>query len=143
MQEYVCGFAFNSDATSVALIRKLRPKWQAGKLNGIGGHIEENESAGAAMVREFKEETELHVTWWQQFLWLHDRKHKGRVKFYRAFDVHLEKLRSVTEERIGVYTVSYVLSLSVIPNLRWIIPLAADRTWHRRLGEVPSFEEME
>jgi hypothetical protein len=37
--EYVVGFAFDTDGR-VALIRKNRPEWQAGRLNGIGGHVE-------------------------------------------------------------------------------------------------------
>jgi 8-oxo-dGTP diphosphatase len=34
---YVLGFMFSSDHSEVALIRKRKPEWQRGKLNGIGG----------------------------------------------------------------------------------------------------------
>jgi len=54
---YVLGFVFNKSRTKVALIKKNRPEWQAGKLNGIGGKIEENEACVDAMSREFLEET--------------------------------------------------------------------------------------
>ena len=37
MTKYVVGFMFSPDKQFVALIRKNRPEWQAGKLNGIAG----------------------------------------------------------------------------------------------------------
>ena len=37
-QQYVCGFLFSRDRARVLLIRKRRPAWQAGKLNGLGGN---------------------------------------------------------------------------------------------------------
>ena len=43
MTEYVCGFAFDNTKQYVTLIEKKRPNWQAGYLNGVGGHIEEGE----------------------------------------------------------------------------------------------------
>ena len=39
MQEYVCGLLFSVDRTRVLLIRKRRPAWQAGRLNGVGGKV--------------------------------------------------------------------------------------------------------
>jgi 8-oxo-dGTP pyrophosphatase MutT (NUDIX family) len=53
---YVLGFYFTLDQRRVALIRKNKPEWQAGRLNGIGGKIEEGERPIDAMVREFAEE---------------------------------------------------------------------------------------
>lgn len=53
---YVCGFVFSQDFKQVWLIRKNRPKWQAGRLNGIGGGVDAGESPLAAMVRECREE---------------------------------------------------------------------------------------
>ena len=54
MKKYVVGFLFQGD--KVALIQKNRPAWQKGKLNGIGGHIEENETPLSTVDREFFEE---------------------------------------------------------------------------------------
>ena len=62
MTTYVIGFMFTNDWKDVLLIRKNRPAWQAGKLNGVGGHIEPGEEPIQAMVREFKEETGLTTT---------------------------------------------------------------------------------
>lgn len=58
--QYVLGFAFD-DLGRVALVRKNRPDWQRGKLNGIGGGIEEGEDPNAAMSREFFEEAGVTV----------------------------------------------------------------------------------
>ncbi len=54
---YVVAFLFNQDMNKVWLIRKQKPEWQKGCLNGIGGKIEEGETAMAAMIRELKEES--------------------------------------------------------------------------------------
>lgn len=59
--EYVCGFLFDEDFENVVLINKNRPEWQKGKLNGIGGRLESNETVAEAMSREFKEETGLLI----------------------------------------------------------------------------------
>lgn len=56
MKSYVLGFMFNTNM-EVCLIQKRKPAWQAGKWNGVGGKIKNNEFALDAMIREFKEET--------------------------------------------------------------------------------------
>jgi 8-oxo-dGTP diphosphatase len=57
---YVLGFAFTPSRGGVLTIRKTRPKWQAGKLNGVGGKVEEQDwCLEEAMRREFKEETNI------------------------------------------------------------------------------------
>lgn len=55
VRRYVLGFYFVDD--KVALIRKTKPSWIAGKLNGLGGKILPGEMPIAAMVREFREES--------------------------------------------------------------------------------------
>ena len=62
VKRYVVGFLLNYDRTQVVLIRKNRPAWQAGHLNGVGGKIEMGETPIEAMTREFEEETGLHFT---------------------------------------------------------------------------------
>lgn len=59
----VLGFGFTND-NRVALIRKIRPDWQRGSFNGVGGHIEPGESPVDAMVREFMEETGVKIDKW-------------------------------------------------------------------------------
>lgn len=71
-KRYVVGFMFDNSMKSVLLIQKNRPDWQAGKLNGIGGHIEPGEYPIDAMVREFREETDVktEVSTWAHVLTL-------------------------------------------------------------------------
>lgn len=45
----------------VAMVRKARPPWQAGKLNLPGGKLQDGETYHAALVREFQEETGLNL----------------------------------------------------------------------------------
>ena len=63
---YVVGFVFEKNPVTavweVLLIRKTRPSWQAGLLNGVGGKIELLEASSEAMVREFQEETGVRTT---------------------------------------------------------------------------------
>lgn len=76
MQEYVAGFLFRQKGNGifqcegiieVALIRKIKPEWQNGLLNGIGGKIEPGEYPLGAMIREFQEEAGLYILDWQHF----------------------------------------------------------------------------
>lgn len=65
---YVVGFLFDQELQRVALIRKNKPRWQAGLLNGIGGKIEiTDDNPHDAMFREFKEEAELCWSDWSYF----------------------------------------------------------------------------
>lgn len=60
---FCLGFLFSHDDKSVWLIRKQRPKWQEGFLNGIGGHVQTNESFLEAMAREGFEEAGVKPQW--------------------------------------------------------------------------------
>lgn len=126
---WVVGFAFDQDARIVVLIRKTHPEWQAGKLNGVGGKVERTDrTLWQAMVREFYEETGVPTptTAWDRFASL--TWDEGRVHFFRAFfhESAVRCVRSVTDETVGVYSTRYMPG-SVVPNLRWLIPLAAHR----------------
>lgn len=130
MTGYVLGFAFNAGHVphpSVALIRKKRPRWQAGHLNGIGGHIEPGEHPIQAMEREFGEETGLLVPEenWQPFCIM--RGGDWSVHCFRAFDIPLWELKTMTDEEVYPLVSADRLPKDVLPNLRWLIPLALDR----------------
>ena len=120
MTAYACGFAFDAEE-NVALIRKLRPGWQKGRLNGIGGHIEEGEGSLPAMKREFEEEAGLKVSDWQHFITLEGDN--WFCDFYRAFFVDLTKVRTTTDEEVIVIPARR-LPPDVITNLNWLVPLA-------------------
>lgn len=122
MQEYVCGFLFSPDRSRVLLIRKQRPAWQAGKLNGVGGKVEPNETVRLAMCREFREEAGLNVSDWQRGVVLTGRDWRGH--FFRAFG-DLDATQSVTDEQLERHAAA-PLPPDIIPNLNWIIPLLLD-----------------
>lgn len=120
MKEYVCGFLFDESMASVALIEKQKPEWQRGKWNGIGGKIEPGETPHDAMYREFREEAGMNVMNWENFCVLSGED--WRVHFLCARSKRVFDVATVTEERVFVYCVNYLPD--VIPNLRWLIPMA-------------------
>jgi 8-oxo-dGTP diphosphatase len=129
VQEYVCGFLFSPDRTRVLLIRKKRPAWQAGKLNGVGGKIEPGETALQAMRREFREEAAVDVAEWEHVLTLSGDDDAGKGygwagHFFRAFG-ELSTARAVTDEALETHRTD-ALPPDTIPNLRWMIPLMLD-----------------
>ena len=120
---WVAGFLFRNEGKEVALVLKTRPKWQAGKLNGVGGKIDEQETPLQAMQREFKEEAGADIEDWKEFLLL--KVQDGQVHFFVAHGDH--QLQSMTDEKIDWYKVDELADKPMIRNLRWQIPLALDR----------------
>lgn len=125
---YVAGFLLD-DTDRVVLVRKNRPAWQAGRLNGVGGKVEPGETHRDAMRREFREEAGLDLTGRDPFATVEfDR---GESQFFRCFTnrEHLEEVRTVTDEAIEVHRIGGLLApdAPIIPNLRWLLPLAAHR----------------
>lgn len=124
MTKYVCGFLFDSRMKDVVLIWKNKPKWQAGKLNGIGGKIELGESADDAMEREFMEETGLNVGNWEHFITLSGED--WMVHFFCAKDEsnQFEYAETKEDEEVAKIEVARLHDFDFIPNLEWLIPMA-------------------
>lgn len=124
---YVLGFMFSENKAQVALIRKQRPVWQRGKLNGMGGHIEKGESAVDAMVREFKEETGMETV---PSEWHHYATLSGDgfnvVCFTALGDV--ATLKSTTDESIQLVQVFFFYpgKQDYIENVPWLVGIACD-----------------
>lgn len=121
---YVVGFLFRNVHQEVALMTKNRPVWQAGKLNGIGGHIEKGELPLHAMRREFKEETGSWIEAWKCFAVLRGEHYE--LHCFVSFETPFVPLSSLTDEKVGWYDVRELESVPIIPNLRWLIPMAVD-----------------
>ena len=126
--KYVVGFLH--DGKNVVLVKKNRPKWQKGKLNGPGGKIELNESAEAAMTREFLEETGLRINNWHWYAYLnfngHDTGTEDGIFFFekRVPTGMLLRAKTMESEKIAVYNASKLRKKSLISNLTWLLPLA-------------------
>lgn len=122
--EYVCGFAMHGNR--ILLIHKLRPDWQRGRLNGVGGKIEPGETPWQAMVREFQEETGLatYESDWTNFATL--QYSEGMVNFFHA-EIPWETLKSAvspTDELVHIVSGDEVTRYNCIPSLTWLIPMA-------------------
>lgn len=122
-QEYVVGLLFSNDRSKVALIEKTHPDWQRGRLNGIGGKVEEGETPVSAVHREFLEEAGANVWDWRYFCELN---HQGRIIHYLTARQDCT-ISSVTDEKVGWYPVSGVHQLKLISNLLWLIPMGLDK----------------
>ena len=134
MVRYVVGFCFSKDRSMMALVRKTHPEWQKGKLNGIGGHIEKSESIYQAMKREFKEEAGVIIpslSWNHKFTIVNESVGYELNVMYLFSDA-VYRIRTITDEEIGLHIVEYILnpyvaSNHLIKNLAWIIPLILDK----------------
>lgn len=130
MKRYSCGFVFDNTATHVWLVRKNHgPQVVVNRLNGIGGALRESETAIGAMRREFLEETGIDIepaVWGDPFLQL-TFQYGVQVSFFRCHrNLMLPDHNDVGEEHVRVRLLD-IGHLSVVPNLSWILPLAADR----------------
>lgn len=125
---YVCGFLFFFAASrpQIALIRKEKPEWQKGKLNGVGGKIEDGETPAHAMWREFAEETGVSIAEgrWKNFRT--ERFTSGNVVYFfggSATPFEWESLRTMENEEIVRWS-GDINSPELMYNLRYLIPMA-------------------
>lgn len=128
---YVAGLMFSKTRSFVALICRKRPAWMAGKLNGIGGKVEAEESAAEAMFREFGEAAGYWTHGWSWFAELTGKSQRGdesfRVDWFTGVG-ELSKLSTKTDEPIVVIPVGQVYGQrrNMVENLPWLIFLALD-----------------
>ena len=133
--EYVVGFLFNEDAHDMVLIRKTHPEPQRGKLNGVGGRIDRDETPCEAMERAFTNEAGMVVKKWDLFCTQH-RKDGGTIYFFKGFKAE-GVIRNSTAETVAIFPVSELRALDVVPDLRWLIPMALDATnWEVHATEI-------
>lgn len=126
MENMVLGFYFAKNSSTVLLVKKARPDWQKGKLNGIGGHIEDGESPEQAMIREFREETGTEVRDWAKVTILSGNDWMAHV--FRSFGNVME-VQGTEDEPVGYFTINDVANMGmdkILHNLKWLIPLCLD-----------------
>ena len=139
---YVVGLLFNESLTWVLLIRKNKPAWQAGKLNGVGGKVEDGETPAQAMEREFMEEAGTIVPdGWQHYMTMRGANPDGGhfvVDFFAArFEGDLGAIRSQEAEKLEVVGLAdiHLMRSDMVENLAWSVGLALDVLQDQR----PSF----
>lgn len=133
--KYALGFVFNSNFSKVLLIHKNRPEWQKGKVNGIGGHVEDGETAREAILRELREEAGIEIGEWFSVLVLEEKDGIVDV-FASVLTGNSGEVKSITDEKVEWFE---VLSLpeNCMSNLSWMVPLAKNKlTTEQKLGLV-------
>ncbi len=126
--QYVLGFMFDNLMQNVVLIRKNKPAWQEGKLNGVGGKVEPNEGFLLAMTREFYEETGVFTNSWRQVCELSSPDFRMWVYYAKSDEAYLSACTQTPEDQYAMK--EYIYKFPVLPhapdrlpNLRWLIPM--------------------
>lgn len=127
--EFVLGFLFNNDYSKVVLIKKNRPSWMSGKLNGVGGKVENYDNTiFDAMSREFFEETGVQTI---NLEWVHVLMLSFPDAYIHVFttksDSYFEKASTTTDEFIRKIHVDQLHFFDVMENLGEIINLSIQR----------------
>lgn len=142
MNRYVVGYAFEGERC--LLVKKSKPEWQKGLLNGVGGKIDENEAPISAMVREFKEETTIDTR-------LMDWKNYCTIKndffeiFYFRIDLNLGVIDGAVnpedkgEELIIIESNSNLFRYRLVPNVSWTMLMAKDSTVDSSMVNILNF----
>lgn len=135
MKVYCVGFIFTPEFRDLLLIQKKRPEWQAGYLNGIGGKVERDETPVFAMTRETMEETGLIVPLdeWRPLARLVTSNPLLTIPevaivdffFTTVSSAIITSARDRTDEKLIIIRTRDIQSYKTIPNLQWLVPLAA------------------
>lgn len=154
--DYAAGFYLSDEATTkklgyqhIALIRKKRPDWQAGRLNAIGGKLEQDEKPNQTMAREFQEETgvETRPGDWNKFAILRMPGHLGAIVHFFIKYGNPSKCKTTTDEEIVILPTKVIVEglprSQIISNLKWLLPLSQEtKIWPVEINYRPhDFEE--
>ncbi|MBP9797908.1 NUDIX domain-containing protein [Candidatus Woesebacteria bacterium] len=144
VKEFSLGFIFDATGENVLLVHKQKPAWQAGKINGIGGKIEEGESPEDCIARETFEEACLTIppqAW--IYLGLITETSVSVHTFMTLFQGDTLDARKGDHEEVERFPTNN-LPVNCIPNLRWIIPFAQEQmldsdksTFHVTYSSLP------
>lgn len=127
MKRLVVGFLIDEN-NDVLMIQKNRPEWQAGFFNGIGGHVEDGESAKDAMTREMMEEANVKFEDWELMLTLEGTDYFLYVYVGFAHDkINLLEWKSMTDEPVSLVPYFDMDKYPVLPSAAWMIKMINDQ----------------
>lgn len=111
----VLGLVFSEDLSEIVLIRKNRPTFLAGMLNGVGGQVEGGESHRSAMEREFKEETGVRII--PGWSLLDTAKFDNNSMFVWTCRADISQVATKTDEEIIICNVAKIYEEHPFPNV--------------------------
>ncbi len=130
MIDYVVGFAINPNTNQIAMIRKNRPSWQAGKYNVSVEKLRKVSGILPLCGREFLEETGYQTTEdaWRNFALIDGYNEASETEFTIQFYVMpfmaLSSRKSATDEKVVILNISAITADNSIPDLTWLSPMA-------------------
>jgi 8-oxo-dGTP diphosphatase len=126
MTDYVVGFMLEQLTERVVLVRKTKPAWQVGMLNGIGGKVEASDRTPLeAMEREWLEEMGYPHSRWRSIAVIRDER--GAIHVFatevRMFPELPDKIDS-GELVETIFLRDLANRRDVISQMKWLLPLA-------------------
>jgi 8-oxo-dGTP diphosphatase len=127
MKKYTLCFLFDETLSYVLLVKKTKPDWQAGKLNAIGGKVEDGETFAECACREFREETGLNVRFTEQNLFavIADERIEMHCFSQTTSLEHLMQFETTTDEQILMLFINEQTGWPpCVHNLPWLTQMA-------------------
>jgi len=121
---YAVGFAFDETGEHLLLIKKKRPWWQVGYLNGLGGVIAPNQDIYEAMKDHAVKEANLPRVDWKCFTKVSYDEAILFVFTYTFKSKTIQNCFSSKDEELCILKHVLVANRKVIPDLRWLVPMA-------------------
>ena len=123
---FTVGIIFTPDLKAVYLLRKDRPKWQAGLLNGVGGKVEPHETFLSCMEREAREEAGYAGEWvpFTSMKGADGPQGPWRCEvYYSVMEPGASAPYTCEREQIEVHPVADLVNLipQMVPHLPWLI----------------------
>jgi len=122
MKEYVVCFIFTTCLENVWLISKIKPEWQKGSLNGIGGKVEYNETYKQAAEREIKEEAGVDISNLIDIGYMegiNNDNNKFKVEVFTA--IYDKPLNTMEDEVIFKYPLNDIKKFKLVENVPLLI----------------------
>lgn len=127
MTRYAMGFCFSWN-NHVLLIKKQKDSMHEGLYNGIGGKIEEGESADHAMEREWAEESHYPPVGWREYMRMRFDNENELVLFAAQIDkgVKRGKFNAAECTWFSGEELFKVAACNFAPHTKWFVEAARE-----------------